>query len=132
MMQRLSKDLSRHYSEHGLWTKLRHFASAAGKGVVESVLLLYYSASDPATPARARAIAWSALGYFILPPDFIPDFTPGIGFSDDLGVIAVALGVIAAHIKPRHKAAAQARLRDWFGPRVATQSRATADESGRR
>ena len=45
----------------------------------------------PATPMRAKTILIGALAYFILPLDFLPDFAPLIGFSDDAAVLALAL-----------------------------------------
>ena len=45
----------------------------------------------------------SALGYFILPLDAIPDLTPGVGYADDLGALCIALTLAHAHIKDEHK-----------------------------
>ncbi|MGY8696730.1 MAG: YkvA family protein [Verrucomicrobiia bacterium] len=108
-------DYSDNYTETGLWDKLTQFAKSAGREVVEKALVLFYAASDPDTPKRAKAIIFSALGYFILPLDAIPDFTPILGFSDDLGAMALALATVAAHIKPEHRQAAKRKANEWFG-----------------
>ncbi len=108
-------DYSENYSETGLWDKLAQFAKIAGREVVEKALVLFYAASDPDTPKKAKAIIFSALGYFILPLDAIPDFTPILGFSDDLGAIALALATVAAHIKAEHRQAAKRKVTQWFG-----------------
>ncbi|GEM_PF-274621 len=108
-------DYSNNYSENGLWDKLAQFAKSAGRELVEKALVLFYAASDPDTPQRAKAIIFSALGYFILPLDAIPDITPLLGFSDDLGAIALALATVAAHIKPQHRLAAKEKTDKWFG-----------------
>jgi len=108
-------DYSKNYSEEGLWEKISQFAKSAGKEVIEKALILYFAASDPDTPKKAKAIIFSALGYFILPLDAIPDFTPVLGFSDDLGAIALALATVAAHIKPEHKEKAKRKVSEWFG-----------------
>lgn len=47
--------------------------------------------------------------------DAIPDIVPGIGFSDDLGALALALAIVLIHVKPEHKRQADERLKVWFG-----------------
>lgn len=111
----LKNDYSDNYSESDLWDKISKFAKSAGKDVIEKALILFYAASDPDTPKKAKAIIFSALGYFILPLDAIPDITPILGFSDDLGAIALALATVAAHIKPEHRDAAKQKIAQWFG-----------------
>ena len=108
-------DYSNNYSDNELLEKLTQFAKSAGRELVEKALILYYAASDPDTPQKAKAIIFSALGYFILPLDAIPDITPLLGFSDDLGAIALALATVAAHIKPQHRLAAKEKTNKWFG-----------------
>ncbi len=110
-----SNDYSENYSEKGLWEKIAKFAKSAGREVVEKALVLFFAASDPDTPKKAKAVIFSALGYFILPLDAIPDITPLLGFSDDLGALALALATVAAHIKPEHRAKAKAKAESWFG-----------------
>ncbi len=111
----ISNDYSDNYSESDLWDKISKFAKSAGREVIEKALVLYYAASDPDTPTKAKAIIFSALGYFILPLDAIPDITPILGFSDDLGAIALALATVAAHIKPEHRSAAKQKTAQWLG-----------------
>ncbi|MFV8817458.1 YkvA family protein [Haliea sp. E17] len=103
------------YSEQGLKEKLAGYAKSAGREVVEKVLLLYYALQRADTPTWARATIIGALGYFIAPLDAIADFTPLLGYSDDLGVLALALATVASQIDEdvRHKAAA--KLESWFG-----------------
>jgi len=103
------------YSESSFWQKLAKYAKAAGYELVEKALWLYYAAQDPDTPLKAKAIIYSALGYFILPLDVVPDITPVIGYSDDLAVLATALATVAIHINANVKAQADQKLKDWFG-----------------
>lgn len=111
----IKNDYSENYSEQSLWEKIGTFAKTAGREVIEKALILYFAASDPDTPKKAKAIIFSALGYFILPLDAIPDFTPIIGFTDDLGAIALALATVSAHIKPVHREKAKQKIVQWFG-----------------
>lgn len=104
-----------HYSETGFWDKLKHYALAAGKELVEKALWLYYAAQNPSTPTWAKSVMYGALGYFILPLDAIPDITPLIGYSDDLGVLAAALAAVSMYITDEVKQQAQQKLAAWFG-----------------
>ncbi|MFQ6158086.1 YkvA family protein [Sinorhizobium meliloti] len=72
----------------------------------------YYCAVDPATPTRTRGILLAALGYFVLPIDFVPDMLAMIGFSDDIAVLTAAFAAISGQIKERHYQKADEVLRD--------------------
>lgn len=103
------------YSDEGFWAKVKGHFAAAGREVVEKALWLYYAAEAPATPAWARTTIFGALAYFILPLDAIPDAIPAAGYSDDLGALALALTLVAAHVTDDVKAKAETKLRAWFG-----------------
>jgi len=70
----------------------------------------YYCALDPQTPRKVKLVLFTALGYFVLPIDAVPDVLAGLGFSDDAAVLATALALVGAHIEPRHTAAARRLL----------------------
>ena len=57
----------------------------------------------------------AALAYFVLPTDFIPDFLPGLGFTDDAAVIAAAVALARRSIKPEHREAARAQIERLAG-----------------
>lgn len=80
------------YSEKSFWSKLGKHAKDAGKKVIYSGLVLYYTLENPNIPMKAKATIYGALGYLISPIDAIPDFVPIVGYSDDLGVLGVASG----------------------------------------
>ena len=103
------------YSDSDFWNKLRRFARVAGREVVEKALLLYLVLRDEKTPQWARATVIGALGYFIAPIDAIPDFVPGAGFTDDLGVLALAVTAVAASITPQMRRIARRTTARWFG-----------------
>lgn len=102
------------YSEDGFWEKIKKYAKVAGESVLEPALKLYYAAMDADTPAWAKGVIFAALGYFISPLDAIPDFTPVIGYADDLGVLAAAVAAVAMHIKEEHTEKAKEVLAQWF------------------
>jgi uncharacterized membrane protein YkvA (DUF1232 family) len=101
--------------ESPIWRKILRFGAAAGREVVERALQLHYAARDPRTPAWARRVMYGALAYFIMPIDAIPDFIPGIGYTDDLGVLATALLTVAFYVTPEVKARARATRERWLG-----------------
>jgi uncharacterized membrane protein YkvA (DUF1232 family) len=103
------------YSDNGFWDKVITFAKTAGREVIEKSLWLYYAAQNPKTPAWAKTIIYGALGYFIFPLDAIPDPTPVVGYTDDLGVLAAAVAAVAMYITQEVKALAAQKLNDWFG-----------------
>ncbi len=113
-MDNNSDDFSKEYEESSFWEKIKNFAVDAGKDVIEKALTLYYCFLDHDTPAWAKTVIISTLGYFIVPIDAIPDLTPVAGYSDDLGALVSALAVVAAHIKTEHKTKAEEKLNDWF------------------
>lgn len=103
------------YSDNNFWEKLRDFAVQAGCDVVEKALTLFYAAQRPETPLWAKTVIYSALAYFILPTDAIPDIAPFAGYADDLGTLVAALGTVAMCITPEVKQAARQSVEDWFG-----------------
>lgn len=109
-------EFGRHYSEQGFWRKLCSSALKAGKKAVGHALELYYALEEPSTPSWAKGVIIGALGYFILPADAIADMLPGIGYTDDLGVLAAALAAVEMHITPEVKDKAAGKLAQWFGP----------------
>ncbi|MBO0961724.1 DUF1232 domain-containing protein [Neobacillus sp. MM2021_6] len=111
---------SENYSDEKFWDKLKKFGKKAGSSVVYAVLLLYFTLQKPEIPVRAKAIIMGALGYFILPFDLIPDFAVGVGYTDDLGALGVALFQVAMYIDDDIKNKAKEKLKDWFGDHVDT------------
>lgn len=104
-----------HYSEDGFWEKVKNFASKAGVKAIYTALKLYYAAKNEHTPAWAKGVILGTLGYFILPIDLIPDIMVGVGFTDDLGVMAAAIAAVATNITSKEKAQAKEQLFRWFG-----------------
>ncbi|KPN73882.1 YkvA family protein [Neisseria sp. 74A18] len=102
------------YSDSSFWEKIKKYAKVAGDSVLEPALKMYYAAQDADTPALAKATIYSALGYFILPIDAIPDVTPLVGYGDDIGALTAALATVAAHIKQEHTDKAKETLKQWF------------------
>ena len=103
------------YSETRFWDKLKRYAKVAGSEVIEKALWLFYAAQRPETPAWAKAVIYGALAYFILPADAIPDMVPMVGFTDDLGALAAAIGMVSLYISDDVKDKTRDKMRAWFG-----------------
>jgi uncharacterized membrane protein YkvA (DUF1232 family) len=82
------------------WKKLRKVGARIP--FAEEAASAYFCAIDRKTPMRVRATLLAALAYFVIPADVVPDFLAVIGFTDDATVLLTALGIVQAHIKPRH------------------------------
>ena len=95
--------------------KLKRYSKAAGLKVVYSALLLQYLMKSDTVPLKAKLVLSAALGYFILPIDFIPDFAPLLGFTDDVGVLLLILRQMAVYITPEIREQAREHVRKWFG-----------------
>jgi len=102
------------YSAPRFWQKLLKVARLAGREVVEKALWLFFAARRPETPRWARATVYGALAYFILPVDAIPDLEPLAGYTDDLGVLAVAVTTIAAYIDDGVRERTRRVMSRWF------------------
>ena len=110
-----TKDYSDQYSEKSLFEKIKKVAKTAGIKVIYYVLIAYYLLKKPEVPKKEKAIIIGALGYFIMPLDLVPDFTAGVGYVDDLGALALALGKVALYIDDDIKKQARDKLHDIFG-----------------
>lgn len=103
------------FSVSGLWEKLRAYAKQAGIKTVYSALLLFYAYRRKETPSWAKNIIIGTLGYFLAPIDAIPDLSPLIGYTDDIGVLSFGLVTIASYINQGVRENARERLKTWFG-----------------
>ncbi len=102
-----------YFSPEKLFSKISDVAKKAGVKVIYAALLLYYAMFDKEVPMSDKAIVIGALGYFILPLDFIPDFLPG-GFVDDGGALVLAVKNIWSNISVNTHRQAKAKLNEWF------------------
>lgn len=86
----------------------------AGRAVAQPAFECFEMLLDPDTPPSAKATVLAALTYLLLPLDLIPDFIPGMGFSDDLVALTALLGICGRHRTEAIRTRAQRRLDRWF------------------
>ncbi len=106
------------YSEVGFWDKIKDNVSFIGMKLIYKALQLYYVAQSPDCPMKIKAGIYGALGYLISPIDFVPDFVPVVGYSDDAAAIALALALAQMYVTEEINAQARAKIRDVFGARM--------------
>jgi uncharacterized membrane protein YkvA (DUF1232 family) len=94
--------------QRDFWRKLKD--TVASLPFAEDLLAAYYCAFDRQTPLHVKAVLLAAIAYFILPMDFIPDYIPVIGYTDDAAVLAGAIKLVTSHITADHREAAQRML----------------------
>jgi uncharacterized membrane protein YkvA (DUF1232 family) len=89
-----------YFNEHDFFKKIAKFSGKLGEGALYHLFLLFFMLADKNIPYRKRVIIMAALGYFILPTDFIGDFIPVLGFTDDVSFLIYAVSSVNEHITP--------------------------------
>ena len=103
------------YSEESLFAKLLKYAKVIGVNLVYKALQLYFVLQKPELSAADKAIVFAALGYLISPLDFLPDPTPGVGYTDDALAVALAFAKVFMYIDDGVRTLAKRKLDDIFG-----------------
>ena len=83
--------------------------------IVEKALVLYVLLTARDTPAWVRVLVVGALAYLINPLDLIPDALVGIGLTDDLAVMALALERTSRYVTPAIRKRAKELAPKWLG-----------------
>lgn len=85
-----------------------------GVKLVYAALLMYFAFQNEKTPFWAKRIILGAITYLISPIDGIPDFSPVIGFTDDMSVVVFCLVNIACYINVDVRENACKQLKSFF------------------
>ena len=85
-----------------------------GVKLTYSALLLYYAYERKDTPGWAKNIILGSLAYLLSPFDAVPDLTPLLGFTDDLGILSFGLVTIACYIDNEVREKAKFRVHKFF------------------
>jgi len=108
------KKYEKDFNEDSFWEKVTKYAKDIGKETIYKALVLFYAFKDGECSVNDKLIIIGALGYLILPFDLIPDFTPIIGFSDDIGAIAMVYNKIIGCATKEIEQKAEEKLKEWF------------------
>ena len=106
------------YTESSFFDKIKNTVKSAGLTLIYKAMQLYYVTENPNCPKKIKAAIFAALGYFIMPLDVIPDFTPIVGYSDDAAAIALALGLAQFYIDDEVNRKAKNKIANIFGKSV--------------
>lgn len=113
MLEKLKK-YQKSFSSGKLFLNLPKYLKALGIKSIYTVLLLFNAYQRKETPAWAKNIILGTLGYLLSPIDGIPDVTPFLGFTDDMGVLSFGLVSIACYINDDVRVSARKQLGKWF------------------
>ncbi len=113
MLEKL-KIYTKAFNGRKLMLKLPGYLKAIGIKTVYTVLLLFNAYQRKETPSWAKNIILGTLGYLLSPIDGIPDVTPFLGFTDDMGVVSFGLVSIACYIDEDVRVNARKQLGNWF------------------
>lgn len=97
-----------------LWAWINRYTGTLGQRLVYSILLLFYAYNRSETPGWAKNIVIGAFAYFLSPLDSIPDLTPFLGLTDDIGVLSFGLVSIACYIDDGVREKALTKLHAFF------------------
>jgi len=109
------KKYSERFSESFFWKTLSRYARKIGLKTVYTALLLFYAYRQPETPGWAKNIILGTLGYLLSPFDAIPDLSPIIGYTDDIGVLSFGLVTVAGYVNDKVRGQAREKIKKWFG-----------------
>ena len=102
------------YSHEVFWGKVVDVVLAAGAKVIYAALILHYTLVQKNIAISHRLVILSALSYFILPMDAVPDMLPGLGYTDDLGALMSALITVKSDANVTILIQAKKRMVEWF------------------
>lgn len=106
---------AKYFSETKLFDKLKRVAGKAAGEILLPILRLFYVMKAPTTPIHRKLHIAAALGYFIFPFDFIPDFlAPVLGFADDFVVATTVLKLVSKYCNDEIEMQAQRTCKRLF------------------
>lgn len=88
----------KHINPSELTQYIEKFFNRMGVKLVYAALLLFYAYNSKSTPGWAKKVIIGALAYFVSPIDGIPDLSPFLGFTDDMGILSYGIVMIACYI----------------------------------
>ena len=109
-----TKKYKEQYSEDKFFKKINKIVKNTGAKIIYPALLLYTLLIEKDTSIHVKTTIIGALGYLIFPIDCIPDAIIGLGLTDDLGAILVAVTTVQSHITEDIKIKTRKMLKKWI------------------
>lgn len=94
------------FNEDSFKEKIKKYGKGLGRKLLYNLFILFHLLNSKETPREVKLMIISALGYFVLPLDVIPDFLPG-GFVDDGLVILTTIRKVKTSITEEIKQSAE-------------------------
>ena len=116
-LQKYGKD----FSDSSLSAKLLKYGKLLGAHTLYQLLQLWFVLKKPNLPLKVKSTIMGALGYYIVPLDLIPDFTPAAGYTDDIAVLAYALVVAEIYIDDEIRKRAKEQVAKIFDEATAAK-----------
>lgn len=88
-------------------------AKHIGAKAIYQILLCYFTYKQKDTPAFVKQTLMGVIGYVLSPIDVVPDLTPVLGYTDDIGVLAYALVALSSYINAESHLEASKLMRSW-------------------
>ena len=104
-----------YFSPESLFEKLKINIVAIGEELIIKALELYYATQNPEMSLKNKLQVYGVLGYLILPLDFIPDYIPMLGYSDDLAALMYAIALVEPYINEQVREQARERFSKLTG-----------------
>ena len=99
--EELNKDkYKENYSEESFNRKIKILGKRIGTKVLYPALLLYNVLQDENVPLETKGTIIAGLGYFICPIDLIADVVPVLGYTDDVGALALTINLVKSYVTP--------------------------------
>ncbi|HHC7307616.1 TPA: YkvA family protein [Vibrio campbellii] len=96
--------------EKTFWRKMKNSVKKAGEEIAVMGIKSWLAMADSNTSVRHKAILGGALAYFVLPTDMVPDVLAGVGFTDDMAALTLAVNSVGNAITDEHEEQAREKL----------------------
>lgn len=103
------------YSDNDFKAKVTRVAKSVGGKALKEIFMLYHVMKSGDVSLKEKAKICAALGYFIVPMDFVGDFVPFVGYADDLMAIAWALNSVRTKVTPEIERLAEEQMERLLG-----------------
>lgn len=102
-------------SEASFRSAVKTAMTKIGRPATIHSMKVWFAANSPAMPVKYKTVLWASIAYLVSPIDLIPDVTPIVGFTDDVGVITAALAYAHLYITDEITEKAHALYSRTFG-----------------
>ena len=97
-----------------MWLIMRKFVRKIWLNAVYGLLVCWYALGESSVSAKDKTVIYAALGYFILPFDFIHDWLPFAGIADDFVALAWAISRVVKNVNNQVHNKAESKMHKWF------------------